>query len=142
VFRVFLKPGVTSVGGPIAHLGYFRGELLVRRKWIDEPGHGDLVALCQFLPGPASSQGDFRSACCAALGFWAAWRHAIGHDPARLCARSGSVHRPFIQVLRLMEVWVGEWAGGREAAKPIAPPSSAEAIGIAPRAPGRAGDVR
>jgi len=56
VFRVFLKLGVTSFGGPIAHLGYFRDELVRRRKWVDDREYGDLVALCQFLPGPASSQ--------------------------------------------------------------------------------------
>ncbi|MDH6231873.1 chromate transporter [Mesorhizobium soli] len=59
VFRAFLKLGLTSFGGPIAHLGYFRDELVVRRKWIDEEGYADLVALCQFLPGPASSQVGF-----------------------------------------------------------------------------------
>lgn len=59
VFRAFLKLGLTSFGGPIAHLGYFRDELVVRRKWIDEAGYADLVALCQFLPGPASSQVGF-----------------------------------------------------------------------------------
>ncbi|WP_336509911.1 chromate transporter, partial [Agrobacterium tumefaciens] len=59
VFAAFLKLGVTSFGGPIAHLGYFRDELVVRRKWIDEAGYADLVALCQFLPGPASSQVGF-----------------------------------------------------------------------------------
>jgi chromate transporter len=59
VFRVFLKLGLTSFGGPIAHLGYFRDELVVRRKWIDEAAYADLVALCQFLPGPASSQVGF-----------------------------------------------------------------------------------
>ena len=59
VFRVFLRLGVTSFGGPIAHLGYFRNELVVRRRWIDEAGYADLVALCQFLPGPASSQVGF-----------------------------------------------------------------------------------
>ena len=59
VFRVFLKLGITSFGGPIAHLGYFRDELVVRRRWIDEAGYADLVALCQFLPGPASSQVGF-----------------------------------------------------------------------------------
>jgi chromate transporter len=59
VFWAFLKLGVTSFGGPIAHLGYFRNELVVRRKWIDEAGYGDLIALCQFLPGPASSQVGF-----------------------------------------------------------------------------------
>ncbi|EJZ18077.1 chromate efflux transporter [Rhizobium sp. Pop5] len=59
VLRVFLKLGLTSFGGPIAHLGYFRDELVLRRKWIDEAGYADLVALCQFLPGPASSQVGF-----------------------------------------------------------------------------------
>ena len=59
VFRVFLKLGLTSFGGPIAHLGYYRHELVVRRRWIDEAGYADLVALCQFLPGPASSQIGF-----------------------------------------------------------------------------------
>ncbi len=59
VFRAFLKLGVTSFGGPIAHLGYFHDEFVVRRRWIDEKGYADLVALCQFLPGPASSQVGF-----------------------------------------------------------------------------------
>jgi chromate transporter len=59
VFRIFLKLGVTSFGGPIAHLGYFREELVVRRRWLDETAYADLVALCQFLPGPASSQVGF-----------------------------------------------------------------------------------
>ncbi|MFP1631279.1 chromate efflux transporter [Zhengella sp. ZM62] len=59
VFAAFLKLGLTSFGGPIAHLGYFRDEFVVRRKWIDEAGYADLVALCQFLPGPASSQTGF-----------------------------------------------------------------------------------
>ena len=59
VFLAFLKLGLTSFGGPIAHLGYFRDELVVRRKWLDERAYGDLVALCQFLPGPASSQVGF-----------------------------------------------------------------------------------
>ena len=59
VFLVFLKLGVSSFGGPIAHLGYYRNELVVRRKWLDETTYADLVALCQFLPGPASSQAGF-----------------------------------------------------------------------------------
>jgi chromate transporter len=58
-FRAFLKLGVTSFGGPIAHLGYFRHEFVERRKWIDEAVYADLIALCQFLPGPASSQVGF-----------------------------------------------------------------------------------
>ena len=56
VFRAFLRLGLTSFGGPIAHLGYFHAELVVRRRWISEEAYADLVALCQFLPGPASSQ--------------------------------------------------------------------------------------
>lgn len=56
VFRVFLHLGVTSFGGPIAHLGYFREAFVVQRRWIDERAYADLVALCQFLPGPASSK--------------------------------------------------------------------------------------
>lgn len=59
VFRVFLQLGLTSFGGPIAHLGYFRAELVERRRWIGESDYADLVALCQFLPGPASSQAGF-----------------------------------------------------------------------------------
>ena len=62
VFAAFLKLGVTSFGGPIAHLGYFRDEFVTRRRWLDEASYADIVALCQFLPGPASSQvGDRKS---------------------------------------------------------------------------------
>ena len=56
VFLAFLRLGLTSFGGPVAHLGYFREEIVVRRRWLDETAYADLVALCQFLPGPASSQ--------------------------------------------------------------------------------------
>ena len=56
VLWVATRLGLTSFGGPIAHLGYFHEEYVKRRKWIDEQSYADLVALCQFLPGPASSQ--------------------------------------------------------------------------------------
>ncbi|AKG36775.1 chromate transporter [Paenibacillus durus] len=56
VLKVSTKLGLTSFGGPIAHLGYFHNEYIRRRKWMDERSYADLVALCQFLPGPASSQ--------------------------------------------------------------------------------------
>jgi chromate transporter len=59
IFCIFLKLGLTSFGGPIAHLGYFRDEFVVRRRWLSEAAYGDLVALCQFIPGPASSQVGF-----------------------------------------------------------------------------------
>jgi chromate transporter len=75
VFAAFLKLGVTSFGGPIAHLGYFRHEFVARRKWLDEASYADIVALCQFLPGPASSQvgitiGMLRAGVSGALAAW------------------------------------------------------------------------
>lgn len=78
VFWVFLRLGLISFGGPVAHLGYFRTEFVERRRWIDSHGYADLVALCQFLPGPASSQvglavgllrGGLAGAGAAWLGF-------------------------------------------------------------------------
>ncbi|MGB6510339.1 MAG: chromate efflux transporter [Xanthobacteraceae bacterium] len=75
VLLAFLRLGLTSFGGPIAHLGYFREEFVVRRKWLDEQAYVDLVALCQFLPGPASSQvgcsiGLMRAGYGGALAAW------------------------------------------------------------------------
>jgi chromate transporter len=75
VFRAFLRLGLTSFGGPVAHLGYFRGEFVERRKWLDEAHYLDIVALCQFLPGPASSQtgitiGILRAGLPGALAAW------------------------------------------------------------------------
>ncbi|MCP3463334.1 chromate efflux transporter [Bradyrhizobium sp. CCGUVB23] len=75
VLRIFLRLGLTCFGGPIAHIGYFRDEFVVRRKWIDEHAYADLVGLCQFLPGPASSQVGFSIGLMRAgyLGALAAW---------------------------------------------------------------------
>jgi chromate transporter len=75
VLAVFLRLGLTCFGGPIAHLGYFHEEFVVRRKWLDEKTYVDLVALCQFLPGPASSQVGFSIGLLRAgyLGALAAW---------------------------------------------------------------------
>jgi chromate transporter len=75
VLRIFLKLGLTCFGGPIAHIGYFRDEFVVRRKWVDEHAYADLVGLCQFLPGPASSQVGFsiglmRAGYPGALAAW------------------------------------------------------------------------
>ena len=100
VFRVFLKLGLTSFGGPIAHLGYYRDELVVRRKWIDEAGYVDLVALCQFLPGPASSQVGFSLGVLrgnGVLGGLAAWLGFTMPSALLLLAlrpRRGRVYRP------------------------------------------------
>ena len=75
VFSIFLRLGLTCFGGPIAHIGYFRDEFVVRRKWLDEAAYADLVALCQFLPGPASSQVGFSIGLMRAgyIGALAAW---------------------------------------------------------------------
>jgi chromate transporter len=78
ILLIFLRLGLTSFGGPVAHLGYFRQEFVNRRRWLSEQHYADLVALCQFLPGPASSQvglalglsrGGFRGALAAWCGF-------------------------------------------------------------------------
>ncbi|MCC1480832.1 chromate efflux transporter [Roseibaca sp. Y0-43] len=72
VFRVFLRLGLTSFGGPVAHIGYFREEFVTRRAWLSDGDYAELVALCQFLPGPASSQVGF------ALGLMrAGWMGAV-----------------------------------------------------------------
>jgi chromate transporter len=76
VFTAFLRLGLTSFGGPIAHLGYYREALVIRRRWLDETTYADLVALCQFLPGPASSQVGFSLGVLRGnglLGGLAAW---------------------------------------------------------------------
>lgn len=75
VFLAFLRLGLTSFGGPVAHLGYFRSEFVERRKWLDDRNYSDLVALCQFLPGPASSQvgmalGLARAGWAGSLAAW------------------------------------------------------------------------
>ncbi len=75
VLLVFFRLGFTSFGGPVAHLGYFRAEFVERRKWLDEAGYADIVALCQFLPGPASSQvavtlGTLRAGLPGSLAAW------------------------------------------------------------------------
>src|SRR5215471_1893866 len=78
VLPAFLRLGLTSFGGPVAHLGYFREEFVHRRRWLDDKSYADLVALCQFLPGPASSQvgiavgllrGGYAGAFAAWIGF-------------------------------------------------------------------------
>ncbi|SFR59384.1 chromate transporter [Marinobacter daqiaonensis] len=78
IFLVFLRLGLTSFGGPAAHLGYFHDEFVYRRRWLTDAAYGEVVALCQLLPGPASSQvglaigflrGHYRGALAAWLGF-------------------------------------------------------------------------
>jgi chromate transporter len=76
VFLTFLRLGCTSFGGPVAHLGYFRAAFVERQRWLDEATYADIVALCQFLPGPASSQvavtlGIMRAGLRGGLAAWA-----------------------------------------------------------------------
>ena len=76
VFLIFLRLGLSSFGGPVAHLGYFHAEFVARRRWLGERAYADLVALCQFLPGPASSQvgmaiGLQRAGYAGAFAAWA-----------------------------------------------------------------------
>src|SRR5262249_22209305 len=75
VLSAFLRLGLTSFRGPVAHIGYFRDEFVTRRRWLDDRSYADLVALCQFLPGPASSQvgiavGLLRAGYAGALAAW------------------------------------------------------------------------
>lgn len=77
IFLIFLRLGLTSFGGPVAHIGYFRDEFVSRRKWISEQSYADLVALCQFLPGPASSQVGFALGLLR-RGFWGAFAAWVG----------------------------------------------------------------
>lgn len=106
VFLAFLKLGLTSFGGPIAHLGYFRGEFVVRREWLGDRAYSDLVALCQFLPGPASSKvgialGTSRAGVLGGLAAWIGFTMpsaialiAFGYGVASFggLSESGAVH--------------------------------------------------
>ena len=116
VFRAFLKLGLTSFGGPIAHLGYFRDELVLRRKWIDEAGYVDLIALCQFLPGPASSQVGFslgilrgnglRGGLAAWLGFTMPSALILLAFALGAAAFTGPIAEGFLHGLKLVAVAV------------------------------------
>lgn len=106
VLLAFLKLGLTSFGGPVAHLGYFRDEFVTRRRWLDDRRYGDLVTLCQFLPGPASSQvgmalGLMRAGWAGALAAWVGFTlpsaialilFALGVAAWPTVATSGAVH--------------------------------------------------
>src|SRR5665213_3052848 len=85
VLLVFLKLGVTCFGGPIAHIGYFREEFVVRRRWLDEETYAALVSLCQFLPGPGSSQVGFSIGLMRAgyRGGLAAWAGSVSYTHLR-----------------------------------------------------------
>ena len=99
VLLVFLKLGLTSFGGPIAHIGYFREEFVVRRRWLDEQAYADLVGLCQFLPGPASSQVGFsiglmRAGYIGGLAAWAGFTLPSAIALVLFAYGAGALHRP------------------------------------------------
>jgi len=125
VLLVFLRLGCTSFGGPVAHLGYFRTELVERRRWLDEAGYVDIVALCQFLPGPASSQvaatlGALRAGLMGALAAWLGFTLpsalamiAFGYGVAGF----GGFHQPWLHGLKIVAVAVvaqAVWAMARK----------------------------
>ncbi|HTS52796.1 MAG TPA: chromate efflux transporter [Burkholderiales bacterium] len=125
VFLAFLKLGLTSFGGPIAHLGYFREEFVVRRKWLGDKTYSDLVALCQLLPGPASSQVGIALGVSKAglLGGFAAWLGftlpsalalvAFGYGIASFgrLSESGAIHG--LKVAAVAVVALAVWGMGR-----------------------------
>lgn len=125
VFLVFLQLGLTSFGGPVAHLGYFREAFVVRRHWLSDTDYADLVALCQFLPGPASSQvgiaiGQMRAGTAGALAAWLAFTlpsvllllaFAYGLSTFPWLADQGVLHG--LKVAALAVVAQAVWSMGR-----------------------------
>ena len=119
VLLAFLKLGVTCFGGPIAHIGYFQEEFVVRRRWLDEHAYADLVGLCQFLPGPASSQVGFsiglmragyRGGLAAWIGFTLPSAIALVLFAYGAGALSGPTGIGLLHGLKLVAVAiVGEW---------------------------------
>ena len=87
VFVQFFVLGLTSFGGPVAHLGYFHERFVQRERWITTEAYADLVGLCQLLPGPSSSQVGMGLGLIRAgwLGGLAAWRPGQGSRCLRLC---------------------------------------------------------
>jgi chromate transporter len=115
ILRIFLRLGMTSFGGPVAHLGYYRAEFVERRKWLDEHTYADIVALWQFLPGPTSSQvgitiGIMRAGFLGALASWigftmpsAAAMILFGYGLTRFGDLSGA---PWLHGLKIVAVAV------------------------------------
>ncbi|MFZ8942386.1 MAG: chromate transporter, partial [Gemmobacter sp.] len=107
VFGAFLRLGLTSFGGPVAHLGYFRQEFVVRRGWLSDAAYAEMMALCQFLPGPASSQlgfalGLMRAGWGGALAAFAAFTLPSAVALMLLAALGGALASP---------VWQGAMGG-------------------------------
>jgi chromate transporter len=136
VFVAFLRLGCTSFGGPVAHLGYFREEFVARRKWLDDAAFSDVVALCQFLPGPASSEvgftiGLFRAGALGALAAWTAFTLpsallmlAVASGHALFASRIGAGVVHALEVIAVAVVAQAVWGMART----LAPDASRIAI--------------
>ncbi len=125
VFRVFLRLGLIAFGGPVAHLGYFRTELVERRRWLDETAFADIVALCQFLPGPASSQtglsiGLMRAGLPGGIAAWLGFTTpaalamiAFGYGVSRLGDFSGAAWLHGLKIVAVAVVANAVWGMAR-----------------------------
>lgn len=115
VFFIFLRLGLTSFGGPVAHIGYFREEFVTRRRWLDEQAYAAIVGFCQFLPGPASSQvamvlGQVRAGPAGLIAAWIAFTLpsalAMALFAFFLNALGGAATAPWVHGLKLAAVAV------------------------------------
>ena len=125
IFRVFLRLGLTCFGGPIAHFGYYRDEFVVRRGWLDDREFADLAALCQFLPGPASSQfgvavGIKRAGLAGGLAAWlgftlpsAAIMVGFGYGLVNLGDAAGTGWLDGLRIMAVAVVARAVWGMGR-----------------------------
>lgn len=154
ILLIFLRLGLTSFGGPVAHLGYFREEFVKRRQWLDDHAYADLVALCQFLPGPASSQvgialglvrGGLPGAMAAWLGFTLPSAIALVLFALALTGLAGGAAGPWLHGLKVVAVAVvaqALWGMG----KSLCPDRLRATVAVAAAAfvtwiPGAAGQV-
>ena len=119
IFFVFLMLGLTAFGGPVAHIGYFRSEFVDKRKWVDSSQFQDLVALCQFLPGPMSSQvgfalgmlrGNIRGGVAAWLGFTAPSAIFMLSIGIGINQFNNDLVIPYLHGLKLAAVAIVAWA--------------------------------
>lgn len=131
ILVVFLRLGLTSFGGPVAHLAYFRQEFIDKRRWFDEAGFADLLALAQFLPGPASSEFGFAvgllraglpGALCAWLGFTlpsALIMGGLGYGIARLGDLAGAPWLHGLMLVACAVVALAVWQMARRLANDV-----------------------
>ena len=125
IFRIFLRLGLTSFGGPVAHIGYFRQEFVARRQWLSESAFADLVGLSQFLPGPASSQVGFalglsRAGLAGGLAAWTGFTLpssilllALAHFAQRLTGPAGTAAIHGLKIVAVAVVAQAVWGMAR-----------------------------